>query len=97
MIGYWVPEGPIKTDHSRVLSTTYLNKGAALISIASWEKENVLVDLKIDWQKLGIDKDSASIKAPAIEGFQDEAEFKIGQPLPVASGKGWLLIISESK
>lgn len=97
MIGYWVPANPVKTDHKMVLATTYQKKGSALISIASWEQGDVLVDLEIDWEALGMDKDAAVISAPAIPDFQEAATFKVGQPLPVKAGRGWLLLIEETK
>ena len=97
MIGYWVPHRPVKTDHSLVLVTTYLRPGKALISIASWEKDDVMVDLLIDWKSLGIKKSRAMISAPAIADFQKATSFEVDKPVPVKAGEGWLLVIEEKK
>ncbi|HVV56504.1 MAG TPA: glycoside hydrolase domain-containing protein, partial [Mucilaginibacter sp.] len=68
---------------------------SALVSIASWAKEDVNIHLLIDWKALGIDPAKAAITAPAVKNFQPAAEFKAGQEIPVQKAKGWMLIISE--
>jgi hypothetical protein len=96
MIGYWSPNCPVKTSNEKVLATVYKRTGSALISIASWAKEDMDISLHIDWQKLGIDPANAVISAPEINHFQPARTFRIDEPIPVARNKGWLLII-ESK
>ena len=64
-----------------------------LIALASWAKEPVDVRLVIDWKKLGIDPKTAVLRAPAIDKFQDAAEFKPGDPIRIEPGKGWLLVL----
>ena len=54
----------------------------------SWAKEPVDVRLTIDWKKLGLDPKTAVLSAPAIDKFQDAAEFKPGDPIRVEPGKG---------
>ncbi|MDR6940691.1 glycoside hydrolase domain-containing protein [Mucilaginibacter pocheonensis] len=93
MIGYWVDDTPIKTDHDKVLATVYKKNGAALVAIASWEDNDTDVQLKIDWEKLGIDPAKATITAPAIKGFQPAKTFGPNDKIPVEKAKGWLLII----
>ncbi len=93
MIGYWVNDNPVKTDNEKVLATVYKKKGAALISIASWANDDVDVQLKIDWKKLGIDPAKASITAPEMKNFQTGKTFKPNEKIPVEKGKGWLLIV----
>jgi len=96
MIGYWSPNCPVKTSNEKVLATVYKKAGSAMISIASWAKEDMDISLHIDWQKLGIDPANAVISAPEINHFQPARTFRIDEPIPVARNKGWLLII-ESK
>jgi hypothetical protein len=36
------------------------------------------------------------LRAPAIAGFQEEAAFAAGDAIPIAPGKGWLLVLEES-
>jgi hypothetical protein len=93
MIGYWVDDNPVKTDNDKILATVYKKKGKALISIASWADQDEEIVLKINWQKLGIDPAKASITAPEIKTFQRGKTFNINEKIPVAIGKGWLLIV----
>lgn len=93
MIGCWVDDNPVKTDHEKVLATVYKKDGAAMVSIASWEDSDTEVQLKIDWQKLGIDPAKATITAPGIRSFQPAKTFGLNDKIPVEKAKGWLLII----
>jgi hypothetical protein len=101
MIGWWVDGNPVKTGNGAVLATTFVRKtdrGAAgghgaMIALASWAKEPVDVRLAIDWKKLGLDPKTSVLRAPAIDKFQDAAEFKPGDPIRVEPGKGWLLVL----
>ncbi|MEO5648845.1 MAG: glycoside hydrolase domain-containing protein [Ginsengibacter sp.] len=93
MIGYWVGKNPVETDNEKVLATVYKKKGESLISIASWAENEVEVQLKIDWEKLGIDSSKAIITAPAIKNFQPARTFSIHEKIPVEKGKGWMLIV----
>lgn len=93
MIGYWSENCPVKTSNDKVLATVYKKNGTALIAIASWADEDVKVKLTIDWKKLGIDPANATITASEIKNFQPAQHFSINEEIPVAKGKGWLLII----
>ncbi len=93
MIGYWVPDSPVKTDRPEVPATVYLQPGRALVSVASWAPDPVDVHLAIDWARLGLDPATATIEATAIAGFQEPRTFEVGEAIPVEPGKGWLLTI----
>lgn len=93
MIGYWSENCPVKTTNDKVLATVYKKNGTALIAVASWADEDVKVKLTIDWKKLGIDPAKATIIASEIKNFQSAQHFSINEEIPVAKGKGWLLII----
>jgi hypothetical protein len=95
MIGYWVENNPVKADKATVLATSYVKGKSALVSIASWAETDTEFHLKIDWKALGIDPAKAIIEAPEVKNFQNKASFSDGQSIPVAKGKGWLLIVSE--
>lgn len=95
MIGYWSSNTPVKTDHNRVLATTYVKEKTVLVSIASWAESEVMCNLIVDWQSINIDSKKAQIIAPEIKDFQNPAAFLPGDQIPVQPGKGWLLIISE--
>ncbi len=100
MIGWWVEANPVKTGTPEVLATAYVKRGdgiearpSVLIALASWAKEPVDIRLAIDWKKLGFDPKKAVLRAAAIEKFQEAAEFKPGDPIPIEPGKGWLLVL----
>jgi hypothetical protein len=95
MIGYWVENNPVKTNNPEVLATIYKKDKSALVSIASWAKDDVNIKLLIDWKALGIDPAKATITAPEVKNFQPAASFKDGQDIPVQKAKGWLLVIKE--
>lgn len=95
MIGYWVPDRPVRTGRSDVLATTYLKDGKALIALASWADAPVDVTLAISWARLGVDPAKARITAPAVRDFQQAARFRPGEPIPVAPGRGWLLVVER--
>ena len=62
--------------------------------LASWAQGDAEASLAIDWRALGIDPEAATITAPEITGFQPARSFARGEPIPVAKGKGWLLVLS---
>jgi len=96
MIGYWAPSNPISTSHEKVLATTYLGNGKALVSIASWADGPLNVSLGFDWEGLGIGSRSATLTAHAIENFQEARVFAPDEEVPIEPGRGWLLVL-ESK
>ena len=93
MIGWWAESGPVRTGNANVLATVCVRRGAVLIALASWAKEPADVRLAIDWKKLGLDPKRAVLRAPAIEGFQEAAEFRPGDPIRIEPAKGLLLIL----
>jgi tetratricopeptide (TPR) repeat protein len=95
MIGYWSDACPVTTAHPDVLATVYQKSDSALISLASWASEPVSCRLKIDWDALGMSSQDVKLTAPRIEEFQESAEFRPGDEIPIAPGKGWLLILSR--
>jgi hypothetical protein len=93
MIGYWSPECPVRTGREDIPATVYLKKGAAMVALASWAQQDTTIRLNIDWQRLGIDPEHATIEAPAIQNFQAARHFAPGEAIPIEKGKGWLLVI----
>jgi hypothetical protein len=96
LIGYWSPNCPVKTNSKDVLATVYIKEGAVLIALASWAAEPVQCRLTIDWKALGIDPRKARFSAPAITDFQPGATYQPDDPIPVETGRGWLLILKET-
>lgn len=95
MLGYWSPNCPVTTDRPDVLATVYRKEEKTLISVASWAEEPVEVQLKIDWKALGLKSRKAKLAAPAVEGFQEAAEFRPKDRIPIPPARGWLLILSH--
>jgi hypothetical protein len=95
MIGYWSDNCPVKTNNEKVLATVYKKDKTALIAVASWAETDVSITLNIDWKKLGIDPSKATLIAPEVKNFQPAQTFAVDAALPVAKGKGWLLIVKE--
>lgn len=91
MRGWWSATSPVTTGRSDVLATSYLRPGRALVAVASWAKDTAEVILRVNWRALGLDSARVRITAPAIANFQPARGFRIGEPIPVAPGRGWLL------
>ncbi len=95
VLGYWAPDCPVQTGHADVPATAFVRLHRTLIALASWAPGPVNVQLAVDWRALGMAPERAVLRAPAAEGFQPAAEFRPGAAIPVAPGKGWLLIVEE--
>ncbi len=93
MIGYWVSNNPVKTNHKDILATVFLKEGKAMVAVASWAGKDINIKLSMDWEMLGIDPSKARIYAPAIEDFQPEISLKPNDTLLVPQGKGFIIII----
>jgi hypothetical protein len=96
MLGYWDPKCPVSTGRDDVLATVYRKKSAALVCVASWANQPIDCRLDIDWDALGLDPAQAKLYAPEVRGLQVEDLFKPGESLPIAPGKGWLLILDQA-
>ena len=93
MIGWWVPDRPVSTGRADVLATSYQREGRTLVSLASWARDTVDVMLDIKWARLGLDSARATLRAPAVDSFQVATTWRPGQPIRVAPGKGWLIVV----
>ncbi len=96
MVGYWEKDCPVSTGRDDILATAYVRDGATLVSIASWANETTDVSLTLDWDALGLDPERATLYAPPLKDFQNEALFRPGDPIPVPSARGWLLVLDET-
>lgn len=93
MIGYWDASCPVAVNSEKAKATVYQKKGEALVALANWEPTDLQVTLRIDWEKLGINQETATITADAIESYQPQLTFKPGEPITLPGGKGFLLIV----
>lgn len=93
MVGWWSGKSPVTTSDSNVLATTWTKSGAAMVALGSWRDDDTHVRLVIDWKALGLDPARTRVRAPAIDKFQDAAQWSPDEPIPIAAKKGLLLIL----
>ena len=96
MTGFWVPGSPVRTGRPDVLATVYQGQGRSIVAIASWAPDTARVQLAVDWTRLGLDPARARVVAPEMPGYQPAAVFKPFEAIPVAPGRGWLLIFEPA-
>mgnify|MGYP001556080444 FL=1 len=94
MLGYWLDDAPTRTDHPRVLATTYARPDAVLITLASWSGTDRVVELSLDLDALGLGPDVRAW-APAVEGLQAETEVELSA-VRVPAGQGLFLILEPA-
>jgi hypothetical protein len=94
-IGWWDPACPVKTNDPQVKASVFRKQGKTLIALASWAPAKTKVKLTVDWAAMGLSPEKTTLWAPACEGFQPETVFAANATIPVAPGKGWLLIADE--
>ncbi len=96
MIGFWVPGSPVRTGRPDVLATVYQGEGRSIVAVASWAPDTARVRLAVDWTRLGLDPAKARVVAPELAGYQPAASFGPFAPIPVAPGRGWLLLFEAA-
>jgi hypothetical protein len=97
MSGFWDPDCPARMDSEGVFATAYIKKGKTLVSVASWAPSARSTRLEFNWTTLGLEPSKSGLYAPPIRGFQPEAKFRPGEELPVAPGRGWLLLLDAEE
>ncbi len=96
-IGWWDSACPVKTDNPQIKASVYRKQGKTMIALASWAPSETRTRLAVDWKALGLSPARTSLWAPACEGFQSETVFSPDAAIPIAPGKGWLLIADEQE
>jgi len=99
MLGYWVPDPKVTTDHPRILATTYIRPGSTLIALASWSDTDEVVSLIVNWAGLKMGDASGaetSIRAftPAVEGLQAAGEVDLSA-VKIPAGTGLWIILKD--
>lgn len=97
MVGWWSGKSPVTTSDSNVLATTWTRSGVAMVSLGSWRDDDTRIRLTIDWKALGLDAARTRIRAPAIDKFQDAAQWSPDELIPIAAKKGLLLILEPRR
>ncbi|MFQ5705054.1 MAG: glycoside hydrolase domain-containing protein [Gemmatimonadales bacterium] len=95
MLGYWLDSAPVKTNHPRILATTYVRPDGLLIALASWSPKDETVSLTVDPSTLGVAAGAVSglrAYAPAVEGLQDAAEVDLSQ-VQIPANRGLFVLV----
>lgn len=96
MVGYWVQPNPVKTNHDKILATTYIQKENIFVALASWAGRDEQVDLNFDWNYLGITQpEKLTIFAPEVEGIQKYQQLMIGEPVLVPANQGLFVLFKH--
>ncbi len=93
MVGFWDSACPVSTNNSNVKATVYQKNDKLLLAIGNWNTTDTNIQLKIDWDKIGINQKTAKLVAPAIKNFQEKRTFNTDDLIAVPGGKGYLLIL----
>ncbi len=96
MLGYWLKDAPITTNHPKILATTYVRPDAILIALASWSEEDEVVSLSADWDALGLgDGVGHRAYAPAVEGLQEIVDVDLSA-VRLPAGQGLFVVVQKS-
>ena len=91
MLGYWLENAPVTTDHPRVLATTYVRPDGLLIALASWSDRDETVSLTLNQETLdGFVVSNAM--APAVDGLQAAAAVDLSRVVVPANMGLYLLV-----
>lgn len=96
MIGFWEQDVPVTASDEKVKITVYKKKGCTLLSVGNYSDETKSVLLNIDWEKLGIHVEKASLSAPEIPTFQKAKTWGAKDEITIEPRKGWLIYINEN-
>jgi hypothetical protein len=94
MLGYWLDDAPVTTDHPRVMATTYVRPDGLLIALASWSEEDEIVRLTLEAGALG-KFTGTRVYAPAVEGLQAAAELDLSS-VRVPANQGLFVLVGST-
>ncbi|HRO45901.1 glycoside hydrolase domain-containing protein [Agriterribacter sp.] len=93
MIGYWEKNNPVQCADSLIKTSVYTGGGEVILAIGNWSEQNREIALKIDWERLGLDKSKVKIEIPEIGDFQwARSSINLDQFF-VPGGKGYIIIL----
>ncbi len=95
MIGYWDERCPVKCNNELVKVSVYKDAEESVISLANWSENDLLVELNVDWQKLGFAPSSVEIFIPEIKDFQEEKLKILLDTLTIPGRKGFLVVVRK--
>jgi hypothetical protein len=92
MLGYWLDNSPVTTDHPRVRATTYVGPDRLLIALASWSERNETVSLTVDSEYVAGLGDLTA-RAPEVEGLQAATEVDLNA-VQVPANQGLFVFVN---
>lgn len=96
MMGFWEKDVPVTTTNPNVKATVYMKEGEALLSLGNFSEQTEEFQLNINWEKLSIDPEHVSLKAPVIQDFQQEQQFNTGDKIQVNAKEGMLIVVGKN-
>lgn len=90
MMGYWLDDPPVTTNHPRVKATAFVRPDEVLVALASWSDNDEVVSLRIDPSVVH----EGRAFAPFVEGLQEEALIDLSR-VPVPANQGLFVIIGS--
>ncbi len=93
LIGYWDERCPVSVDNDMVRASLYKGENSAILAVACWGDSDVVCNIDIDWERLGLDPSKVSVFQPAVTDFQNEKASPSLQGLRIPQGKGFLFVI----
>lgn len=85
---------PVKIGNKEVLASVYLQNDKIMIAMGNWSDKDQIINLNIDWKKLGINAANAQIEVPEIDELQSPVIADL-KKLPIPASKGLILIIKD--
>jgi len=96
MIGYWVDNSPIKIHNEEIRCTIYQKEKEVLITIASWSGKDELVELDINWDKIGFNKSEVRLVSPEVSALQEFKIYKTDDKIKIKGNKGLVLKLTSN-
>ncbi len=91
MLGYWLENTPVTTNHPRIRATTFVRPDGLFIALASWSGRDETVSLSVD-EAVMEHFNSATAFAPSVEGLQVGGDVELSNVL-VPANQGLFVIV----
>lgn len=95
MIGYWESNNPIKTSLNSVKATIYRKEDKILIVIGNFDNTGQNVNLSIDWDSIGWNKNKVKAKVPYIQNFQSAQTIDLNKAMFIKPKKAIFMILEN--
>ena len=95
LLGYWDERCPASVNSEMARASVYKGDGSAILAVACWGDSDVVCDVDIDWNALGMDPAKARIIQPAVEGFQEAKANPSLKGLRLPKGQGYMFVIQQ--